>query len=242
MKKENSVTRDCSRNCGSYLFPMQMEELNWRSRSSQAKSLGTLASIAGAFVMTFYNGPLTIRTLSGTASLHQLLSQQSNWILGAFFLAAEALSISAIYITQILILRNFQALLILMFYQFFLNTILSTVFSLIMVTDPSAWKLRLDVGLFAVIYSAVIGCVFRVGMATWCLSKTGPLFVAMFKPLGIIFSVVMGVIFLADPLCLGSLVGGVIIVAGFYSVIWGKFKEQKTIEQFEKVPLLKNKD
>jgi hypothetical protein len=50
---------------------------------------------------------------------------------------------------------------------------------------------------------AVFGSAFQVGISAWCLHKTGPVFVAMFKPLGIVISVVVGVILLRDTFYLG---------------------------------------
>ncbi|KAJ0095865.1 hypothetical protein Patl1_16203 [Pistacia atlantica] len=151
---------------------------------------------------------------------------------------------------QASILKKFPALFIIMLYVFLFNTILSMAYSLIVVTDLTAWKLRLDIGLVAILYWAIIGTGFRLGLVTWCLSRTGPLYVSMFKPLAILFSVVMDIIFLAEPLRLGGLIGAVIIVAGFYTVMWGKMKEESTTEGYrienfiissEKVPLLQNK-
>lgn len=78
-----------------------MEKLKWRSKSSQAKSLGTIVSIAGAFVVTFYKGPPIVRSRLDIASLDQIHSLQSNWILGGFYLAAQAILISAWYILQV---------------------------------------------------------------------------------------------------------------------------------------------
>jgi len=49
----------------------------------------------------------------------------------------------------------------------------------------------------------VFGSAFQVGISAWCLHKTGPLFVAMFKPVGIVISVFIGVIFLGDNFYLG---------------------------------------
>ncbi|KAJ0037708.1 hypothetical protein Pint_23046 [Pistacia integerrima] len=197
-----------------------MEKVKWISKSGQAKSLGTLVSIAGAFVVTFYKGPPVIKTISlhSVLSLVPLLSPQySSWILGGIFLADDAFLISGWYILQ----------------------------------DTSAWKLRLDMGLVAILYSAIIGSGLRVCLVTWCLSSIGPLHVSMFKPLAIVFSIVMDIIFLGEPLCLGSLIGAVIIVAGFYYVMWGNLLEENTIDHHDalwnsnsssqKVPLLKNR-
>jgi len=48
-----------------------------------------------------------------------------------------------------------------------------------------------------------MGSAFQVGIISWCLHKTGPVFVSMFKPLGIVISVVLGVLFLGDAFYLG---------------------------------------
>ncbi|KAK3223271.1 hypothetical protein Dsin_010296 [Dipteronia sinensis] len=121
-----------------------MEKLNWRSKSNQAKLLGTLVSIVGAFVITFYKGPPILKTvLSGTvSSFHDpifLVSSKSNWILGGLFLVGVAFFAAAWIILQ-----------------YIFATILVGLFSLNVVTDPTAWKLRLDIGLVAVLYSVSI--------------------------------------------------------------------------------------
>lgn len=50
---------------------------------------------------------------------------------------------------------------------------------------------------------AVFGSAFQVGISTWCIHRTGPVFVAMFKPLGILISVAVGIIFFGDTFYLG---------------------------------------
>uniref|UniRef100_A0A5B7A3F5 WAT1-related protein n=1 Tax=Davidia involucrata TaxID=16924 RepID=A0A5B7A3F5_DAVIN len=98
---------------------------------------------------------------------------------------------------------------------------------------------------------AVVGTVFRFSVATWCLGRRGPLYVSMFKPLAVVVAVGLGVIFVGDALYLGSLVGALIIVTGFYAVMWGKAKEEKVSEDdggeqslessTPNVPLLQNR-
>lgn len=66
---------------------------------------------------------------------------------------------------------------------------------------------------------AVFGSAFQVGVCTWCLQRTGPVFVAMFKPLGIVISALVGIIFLGDTIYLGryifSILGGVLTCMNF---------------------------
>ncbi|XWS34846.1 hypothetical protein CRYUN_Cryun21dG0072100 [Craigia yunnanensis] len=228
----------------------RMEKQEWRSTSSQAKVLGTIISITGAFVVTFYKGPTILSTQSLVVPHELLSSPQLNWVLGGLLLAVEAFINSAWYIIQTLVLKKFPAVFTVMFYLCFFNAILSTIYSLVLVRDPVSWKLRPDIGLVAVLYSAIVATTFRISLCSWCLWKVGPLYVSMFKPLAIIFAAVMGILFLGDALSLGSLIGAIIIVSGFYAVMWGKAKEEKMSEDSgvarfkssnETVPLLQNR-
>ncbi|KAB1200307.1 hypothetical protein CJ030_MR0G007657 [Morella rubra] len=228
----------------------RMEKLEWSSSSSRAKLLGTIVSISGAFVVTFYKGPPIMRTPLLTVSSSQLLlSPQLSWILGGILLTANAFTYSAWYIVQASILKKYPAVLVIIFYMMLYYTILSIVFTLIVVRDAGAWRLGLDLGLVSVLYTAVISSVLRGSLSTWCLSKTGPLFCSMFKPLGIIFAIITDVIVLGDALCLGSLIGAAVTVIGFYAVLWGKANEEKVYKDkravsfrssSEKIPLLQS--
>ncbi|KAL5552937.1 hypothetical protein UlMin_040338 [Ulmus minor] len=222
----------------------RMEKLNLRRSSSQAKSVGTVVSIAGAFIVTLYQGPPVIKTKPF------LFISQSHWILGGFLLAAESFTTSLWYIIQASILKKYPAVLITIFFYCFFVTIQSGIMALIMEKDPSAWRLQLDIRLVAVLYAGIIGNAFRFSLLTWCLKKTGPLYVSMFKPLAVVVADLIDVLFSGQTLYLGSLVGAAVIVIGFYGVMWGKAKEEKAGEiseegclqsSSENVPLLQNK-
>ncbi|XP_062110254.1 WAT1-related protein At5g40240-like [Humulus lupulus] len=207
----------------------RMETIDWRSSSSQAKCLGTLVSIAGAFTVTLYKGPPIIQKLSLLPNLpiQLLFSSQSEWALGGLFLAADCFLSSLWYILQASTQRKYPAVLLAVLYQISFSALMAAVFSLIVVKDTSAWKLKLDMGLVAILYTAIVSIVIRYTLITWCVWKAGPLYCSMFKPLGIIFTVLLGAIFLGESLYLGCLVGAIIIVSGFYGVMWGKAKEEK---------------
>ncbi|XP_004502589.1 WAT1-related protein At3g28050-like isoform X2 [Cicer arietinum] len=203
-----------------------MEQLDWRSSSSLAKLLGTIVSISGAFVATLYKGVALLNGPSpANLSQHQVFSQDSNWILGGLFLAADCVMASAFTIVQASVLKKYPAELIVVFFYCFFVAILSAMTCLVVKSDIGAWSLEPNFRLLAVLYSGVIGSAFQVGVITWCLHQTGPVFVSMFKPIGIVISVVIGVVFLGDAFYLGSLIGAVVIVIGFYSVLWGKSKD-----------------
>ncbi|KAJ9709047.1 hypothetical protein PVL29_000835 [Vitis rotundifolia] len=181
----------------------RMEKLDLKKSSSLAKSVGALVSVAGAFVVTFYKGPPIMFSSSFSYSSNQIFSSQSHWVLGGFLLADESLLASMWYILQATILKKHPAVLTITFFYCFFISIISLAISLVAERDPSAWRLKLDVGLLAVLYSAIVGNVIRISVCTWCVRRAGPLFCSMFKPLGIVFAFVMGIIFLGDALHLG---------------------------------------
>lgn len=84
----------------------RMEEVHWRYFSSQAKVLGTIVSIGGAFVVILYKGPPIFRTHSSYTSNKLQFSAQPNWILGGIFLVADSFLSSMWYIYQLEIQRN----------------------------------------------------------------------------------------------------------------------------------------
>ncbi|KAL3636333.1 hypothetical protein CASFOL_020880 [Castilleja foliolosa] len=216
----------------------RMEKLACKSSSFMAKAIGTLVSISGAFIVILFKGP-QIPILQSYIHI-----SQSNLIIGGLFLAADCLAASAFIIVQASILKKYPAELIIVFFYCFFAAILSAIVSLIVDNDPSAWSLQPNIRLIA----GVFGSAFQVSVSAWCLHKKGPLFVALFHPLSIVIAAVIGIIFLGDVLYLGSLVGSTIIVIGFYSVMWGKSKEVKVIENSSsessgvKDPLLKTED
>ncbi|XP_060669745.1 WAT1-related protein At5g40240 isoform X11 [Ziziphus jujuba] len=192
-----------------FLALIGMEKFKWRTSSSQAKSVGTVVSIAGAFILTFYKGSPLIKfhTFFGLTDRFLFL-QQSNWILGGFLLAAESFSTSLWYILQLLLLKKYPAMLLLIAFYCFFETIQTALISLVMVKDLSSWMLQPDIRLVAVLYSG-IGNVFRYWILTWCLQRKGPVFVSIFKPLSLVLTDVIGVIFLGEALYLGRIIRGV---------------------------------
>ncbi|KAK2636410.1 hypothetical protein Ddye_031202 [Dipteronia dyeriana] len=203
----------------------RMEKLDLRSASSLAKSLGTIVLITGALIMTYYKGPPLLLTPSSYNPTLQLLLDKSNWVIGGLFLAIDCIFGSAWLIVQALILKRFPAELSVVFFYTFFVAIQSAILCLVVERNPSAWSLKPNIRLIAVLYSAIFGSAFQVGISTWCLHQTGPVFVSLFKPLGIIISAALGIIFFGDTFYLGSFIGAAVIVSGFYFVMWAKAKE-----------------
>ncbi|XP_024928632.2 WAT1-related protein At3g28050-like isoform X2 [Ziziphus jujuba] len=206
----------------------RMEKVVLRRKSSQAKILGTVVSITGAFLVTLYKGPPIVRFPSPSLSLHQPPSNQvhSNWAIGGLLLTAEYILVPLWYIIQAQIMKEYPNELTVIFFYNLCVSLVAGVVCLITETNPNAWKLRLDIALLSVVCSGIFGSFLNNTVHAWALRLKGPVFVAMFKPLSIAIAVALGVLFLGDTLYLGSLIGATIISVGFYTVMWGKAKEE----------------
>ncbi|KAG4925063.1 hypothetical protein JHK87_050603 [Glycine soja] len=226
----------------------RMEKLDWKTKSTRAKSIGTLVSIVGALIITLYKGQAVIKNHPSNKLFPKkhVSSEQFDWVLGAMLLAGHSFVLSLLFIVQTWIIRNYPTELVIVLTRGTLVAMLSIPPSLISVTDLKDLRLGFDVNLIAIAF------------------QKGPLYVAMFKPIGIIFAVIMGIAFLGDSIYLGrhtflsclnhkknwSVLGAAIVVIGFYVVIWGKSQEQakEECEVYDDsesyspvVPLLKNK-
>ncbi|KAK3041759.1 hypothetical protein RJ639_000275 [Escallonia herrerae] len=178
----------------------RMEKLDFKSSSTLAKSIGTVVLVIGAFIVALYKGPALLAIPNFP---HHLLMQPSDWVIGGLFLAIDCAFASMFIIIQVLVLKKYPAELTVMFFYCFVVAISSAAFFFIVERDPSAWSLQPNMRWMALLYSGVFGSAFQVTIAAWCVRRKGPLFVAMFHPLGIVIATFMGVIFLGDGFYLG---------------------------------------
>jgi hypothetical protein len=83
-----------------------MEKVNIRSKSTQAKILGSTISILGALIVVLYKGPIITPSSiqpSPPPIINSPISStsESNWVLGGSLLVIEALIIPICYIIQV---------------------------------------------------------------------------------------------------------------------------------------------
>ncbi|KAF5793540.1 hypothetical protein HanXRQr2_Chr08g0317551 [Helianthus annuus] len=139
-------------------------------------------------------GPTIITPRLSSIAPQHLLEQSSDFILGGLLMLLDSVLAALFFIAQALILKKYSAVVIVVLAYCF---------------QPS-----LPNGLFGSRFQSAIGA--------WCVKTKGPLFVAIFQPLGIVIAATLGVLFLGDGLYLGCLIGSAGIVVGFYGVMWGK--------------------
>ncbi|RZC28965.1 WAT1-related protein isoform B [Glycine soja] len=230
----------------------RMEKVIVRNTSCQAKVLGTIVSITGAFVVTLYKGPPIIIVHTPSLSLHQPINTLNlvdpSWAIGGLLLTAEYILVPLWYIVQVQIMKVYPNELIVIFFYNLCVSIMAAIVAIFTETNAGAWKIGVDTALASIVCSGIFGSFVNNVVHTWVLRIKGPVYVAMFKPLSIAIAVALGVMFLGDTLHLGSIVGATIISIGFYTVMWGKATEENVGEDVpgqqspttENVPLLQS--
>ncbi|WZZ53833.1 hypothetical protein YC2023_053940 [Brassica napus] len=204
----------------------RMEQVRLRSSASQAKIIGAILSISGALVIVLYKGPKVLSGASFTSSSslpisldQNLTSSDSSWMIGGLFLASQYFLLSVWYILQTRVMETYpEEIRVVFFYNLF-AIIISAPVCLFLERNLTSWVLKPDISLAAIVYSGFFVSMFSALTHTW---------------------VVMGAIFLGDAFHLGSVIGSMILCFGFYTVIWGKAKEDstKTVAGSENSPLL----
>ncbi|KAF8697141.1 hypothetical protein HU200_036135 [Digitaria exilis] len=215
---------------------LRMEDLKLRSRSGIAKLAGVALCLAGVLVIAFYSGPFLSPVnhhRAFSAGTHASITSadsasRSTWIKGTFMAVLAIIAWSVWIVLQAAVLKEFPNKMLVTVTQCLFSVVQSFVVAVVAERDFSKWKLRPDIGLLAIAYSGLV--VFGVSyyLQAWCVEMKGPVFLAAWAPLGFILTMFCSSFFLGEMVHLGSIIGGILLSGGLYSVLWGKSKENKT--------------
>ncbi|KAM0885102.1 hypothetical protein ACQ4PT_030566 [Festuca glaucescens] len=217
------------------------ETLNLRTGTGRAKLAGTLVSLAGAMVLTFYKGvPLTHTHLhhsasAAAASPSPLSAAESGrrWTLGTVAILGNCVCLSCWYLLHGRLAKKYP-------YVYSCNAFMST-FSFLQVAaiglcakrSLAAWLITSKFQILTVLYAGIVACGVSFVLLTWCIEKRGPVFVAAFIPVVQIIVCVIDFTILHESLYLGSVLGSVFVIGGLYLLLWGK--RQEAMQQLPKV-------
>ncbi|TYI86375.1 hypothetical protein E1A91_D04G060700v1 [Gossypium mustelinum] len=138
----------------------RLERVALRSSTSQAKIMGTIASISGALLVVLYKGPQVFSSPSPSSTLLQ--PSYSNWVIGGILLAVAYLLFSIRYIIQTQVMEIYPAeLLVALFYNI-CGAIISAPVSLIAESELSSWMLRPSV-LFSIVFIIIGAIIISIG-------------------------------------------------------------------------------
>ncbi|CAL1409202.1 unnamed protein product [Linum trigynum] len=212
-----------------------METLKVRTKSGMTKLGGIVICMGGVAVLAFYKGP-HFKVLSlfkhdddlhgnDLRSQHASSSHKNTWVKGCFLMLFSNLSWGFWLVFQAILLKSYPSKLLFTALQCFLSSIQSLVVAVAIERNPQEWKLGWNMRLMTVTYCGVVVTGVTYYLQAWVLEKKGPVFLAMSTPLALIFTMLFSAI-LGDFINLGSVLGGMLLVGGLYSVLWAKGKEE----------------
>ncbi|EYU35417.1 hypothetical protein MIMGU_mgv1a006677mg [Erythranthe guttata] len=221
---------------------LRLERLGWNTAAGKAKVLGTLLGISGAMLLTFYKGPeinlwdTHINLLELTKSNRSNGSTQvhhggQNLVLGSILALVSCVCYSLWLIVQAKAAAKYPCPYSITAMMSFWASIQGVGFALCMEREWNDWIPRLNIGLLTAAVAGILGSGVMFVFVAWCVRMRGPLFVSVFNPLLLVMVAIAGSLFLEEKLHWGMVLGGILIVAGLYIVLWGKGRELKQVSQ-----------
>ncbi|KAM5546669.1 protein WALLS ARE THIN 1 [Rosa sericea] len=213
----------------------RIEQVHLNRKDGKAKVLGTLASVAGASVITIYKGP----TIYGPPSDSQYLNQsrslfssfgdakEKNWTLGCICLIGHCLCWSSWIVLQAPVLKKYPARLSVTSFTCFFGILQCSAIAGIVERDSRAWQVHSGGEVVAILYAGVVASAMAFALQIWVIERGGPVFVSVYLPLQTLLVALMASVILGEQFYLGGIIGAVLIVAGLYLVVWGKNEESK---------------
>ncbi|CAK8559998.1 unnamed protein product [Lathyrus sativus] len=202
-----------------------MEKVNIRSLTTIAKIVGTLICICGAMCIALLKGPkllnaesIPLKSIMATA----VGGDENNWLFGCLFLLGSNVSWAVLLILQVPAYANHPNYLSLSAWMCLMATFQSGLVTLFLEPNLNAWKINSLLQLGCCLYAGIMASAVAFCLQAWCIKKRGPLFSAMFSPLGTLIVTVLAALFLHEELYTGSLIGAIGVIIGLYIVLWGK--------------------
>lgn len=219
---------------------MGTEHISWRRWSGLAKVGGTIVCIFGAIFMVVYKGPVIWG--DGLTGIHMPHAELDRWTLeqvnhGLFGLDMSLWQIGvlcligncffmALYISlQAPLLKTYPAGISLTAYSYFFGVVFIVFSAWVSQSDWNDWVLTRP-ELLAVVFAGIVASALNYWLMTWSNKVVGPALVALYMPLQPLFSSVFAGVFLSSSLYLGSVLGGLFIIAGLYCVTWGQIRSR----------------
>ncbi|KAL8244654.1 hypothetical protein R6Q59_010912 [Mikania micrantha] len=223
---------------------MGVESLNVLKTEGQAKVGGTLVCVSGALLMVLFRGPALLGYEHNVHAQHQqmivvdqpeLLGYMysnlatfgiDNWHLGVLCLIGNCICMATFLAIQAPLLAKYPANLSVTAFSYFFGTIFMVVTAVTMNSESTNWNLTRS-EIWAVTYAGIVTSALNYGLITWSNKILGPALVALYNPLQPAATAFLSRIFLGSPIYLGSVLGGLLIIAGLYLVTWATYREKK---------------
>ncbi|KAL5558388.1 hypothetical protein UlMin_034599 [Ulmus minor] len=204
----------------------RLERVKIMELRGQAKVIGTLVTLSGALLMTLYKGPVIELFWSKNTTNHGSSdSSGKHWLAGTLYILIGCVAWACFFVLQSITVKKYPAELSLSSLICLAGTLQSTAVALALERHSSAWAVGWDSRLFAPVYSGIVSSGITYYVQGLVLRSRGPVFVTAFNPLCMVLVAILSSIVLAEKIHLGSIIGGIVIAVGLYSVVWGKSKD-----------------
>ncbi|XP_057971140.1 WAT1-related protein At5g64700 [Malania oleifera] len=215
---------------------LRVEVLRWRTRAGMAKVGGILICLGGAAMLALYKGPHW--TLPQLYHYHNSrhhdqthVASGNSWIKGCILMLTSNALWALWIVLQAGVLKSYPSKLHFTTLNCLLSSIQSFVIAIAAERDFNQWKLGWNRNLIAVAYCGIVVTGVTYYLQAWVVEKKGPVFLAMSTPLAFVLTVFCSTFLLGDVISLGSIIGGILLIGGLYSVLWGKSREQQKMTE-----------
>ncbi|TKW00063.1 hypothetical protein SEVIR_8G084200v4 [Setaria viridis] len=207
-------------------FVLRMEALHIRSMLGLLKIAGVLLSVGGTMIISLYKGKI-LHLWNPILHRHneEDVDVASHHLRGTILLAASSFMFACWYLIQSKVLKVYP-------YKYWssMATCLvggfqTALAGVILRRDKNAWKIGWDINLVTIVYSGALATAGKYSLNSWAVAKKGPSYPPMFSPLSVVFTVVLGSIFIGDDITIGSLIGTILVIVGTYVFLWAKANE-----------------
>eukprot|EP00850_Spirogloea_muscicola_P007836 SM000040S14848 [mRNA] locus=s40:741712:744489:+ [translate_table: standard] len=201
---------------------------------ASAKSDGFVASHS-------FGPPIAAADPPGAALLAPLpLSRRQ---LGILCLVGNCLCMAMYLTIQASVLTKYDAPVTVTAYSYSFGMVLVALVGMVATRDLSKWVLTVPELLAAGYASALcdfskatvvqglVASALTYGLLSWANKLVGPALVALYMPIQPLSSALLALVFLGSPLYLGSVLGGMQILAGLYLVTWGRSEAERSSGQ-----------
>ncbi|XP_038879733.1 WAT1-related protein At4g30420-like [Benincasa hispida] len=213
-----------------------LEKLKARSWRTAAKIIGTVVCVGGAASMALIKGPklLNAQNLPKNISFLNMLGavhpEGDTWLLGCVLLFVSSCFWAFWIIMLVPISRHCPDPIISCTWLLFIATILSGVFTVLVDDNTKVWNLP-SLLQFATCLYAGTSSALSFFVQSWCVSRRGPLFTALFNPVCTVITTFVSSLFMHEQLYFGSLMGAIAVIIGLYIVLWGKAKDVEEMKR-----------